>query len=864
MALPTGPYAYWSSTAGAASFVSSTEVPDGRGAAAGTGFTNTGLARAPDGTWWLANHGQANSTDSSYTPSLVHLSADLSTKLGEIPLGDGARSLQGLAYNTKTNQLLVASLSEHTVRVVNLNGTTAATLAVGDQISPNALAYDPTSDAVIVGHSPNSLNPTVVDWRSLSTGAVLKSLTLAANPDHGFLDPNQGVQGTFYYTYGDSGRPGKVVVVDVASGIELGRYELPQADAIEGIYVSGGTMWVNNDAYYHNGADPVNAVLKFSFTPPAVVVDHRASSKADDIDLAVHDQVSNGARLVGVPRLFFEGGSAADTVAGGACDDVFVGNGGGDVLTGGGGADYLVGLADDDTLTGGAGKDRIDGGAGTDTAVFSGKRSDYAISQVGTTGAQVVDRRSGSPEGTDQLTSIEKFKFSDAVYSYADLFGSSPASPTLSLSGGSVLEMSAAGVVAGTLSATDPNGATSFTYTLVNSAGGRFVLDGSKLEVASGAVLDHEASASQQVVIRVAAAGQTLLEKTFNIAVADVNEAPTKIALSNLAPFAGGASTRTLVANLNVTDPDTDPAFSSYAFKVDDSRFEILNGDLYLKANQAIASSVTAIAVKITVQDGAFTLTKGFDLAVAPQSGGGGGGTPSGTPTSGADIVNGGDGADSIDGLAGSDRIGGGGGNDKLTGGSGFDTLSGGEGDDRFILKRGTGYDAVDGGPGTDKLIADFEKLESGFVLDVSNPATAQRLTDGTTIVGVEVLEVTASPYNDKIIGGRSGDVLNGLGGRDMLAGGDGVDILNGGVGDDTLTGGAGADRYMFDARGWGVDTITDFQHGVDDLDLRGLGLSWSKLKISHSGATTTIAVPDFGSIVLKNDTGFNSSDILF
>jgi hypothetical protein len=97
-----------------------------------------------------------------------------------------------------------------------------------------------------------------------------------------------------------------------------------------------------------------------------------------------------------------------------------------------------------------------------------------------------------------------------------------------------------------------------------------------------------------------------------------------------------------------------------------------------------------------------------------------------------------------------------------------------------------------------------------------------------------------------------------------MLAGGDGVDILNGGVGDDTLTGGAGADRYMFDARGWGVDTITDFQHGVDDLDLRGLGLSWSKLKISHSGATTTIAVPDFGSIVLKNDTGFNSSDILF
>jgi hypothetical protein len=52
-------------------------------------------------------------------------------------------------------------------------------------------------------------------------------------------------------------------------------------------------------------------------------------------------------------------------------------------------------------LTGGAGNDEIQGGTGTDTAVFSGKRTDYKVEKQGDGSIKVVDIRAGSPDGTD-------------------------------------------------------------------------------------------------------------------------------------------------------------------------------------------------------------------------------------------------------------------------------------------------------------------------------------------------------------------------------------------------------------------------------------------------------------------------------
>ncbi|SFB04229.1 Hemolysin-type calcium-binding repeat-containing protein [Poseidonocella pacifica] len=67
--------------------------------------------------------------------------------------------------------------------------------------------------------------------------------------------------------------------------------------------------------------------------------------------------------------------------------------------------------------------------------------------------------------------------------------------------------------------------------------------------------------------------------------------------------------------------------------------------------------------------------------------------------------------------------------------------------------------------------------------------------------------------HNDQIFGGA---------GNDVLLGGDGDDILIDGEGIDRLTGGDGSDVFVFSLDGV-LDTVVDFQLGVDRLDLSSL-----------------------------------------
>jgi Ca2+-binding RTX toxin-like protein len=69
----------------------------------------------------------------------------------------------------------------------------------------------------------------------------------------------------------------------------------------------------------------------------------------------------------------------------------------------------------DDTLKGGAGNDTLDGGAGTDIAQFSGNMSDYNITYDGTS-YTVTDMRSGSPDGIDVLSNIERAEFANGMF----------------------------------------------------------------------------------------------------------------------------------------------------------------------------------------------------------------------------------------------------------------------------------------------------------------------------------------------------------------------------------------------------------------------------------------------------------------
>ena len=118
-----------------------------------------------------------------------------------------------------------------------------------------------------------------------------------------------------------------------------------------------------------------------------------------------------------------DGGDGDDSIDGGGGDDNIDGGKGDDYIDGGSGDDRLDGGQGDDTLVGGAGNDYIDGSPhGLDTAIYSGNYLDYQITfsggPVDSEGYKitVVDKRDGSPDGTDTLRRIEVIRFADGEF----------------------------------------------------------------------------------------------------------------------------------------------------------------------------------------------------------------------------------------------------------------------------------------------------------------------------------------------------------------------------------------------------------------------------------------------------------------
>ncbi|MGB3401976.1 MAG: DUF4394 domain-containing protein [Microcoleaceae cyanobacterium] len=172
-----------------------------------------------------------------------------------------------------------------------------------------------------------------------------------------------------------------------------------------------------------------------------------------------------------------------------------------------------------------------------------------------------------------------------------------------------------------------------------------------------------------------------------------------------------------------------------------------------------------------------------------------------------------------MDAFSGDDEITGTDGNDSLNGGAGNDTIAGGLGDD-----------LIDGGIGDDVLRGDLN----------SRDPQDNQMGGNDTIMG--------GAGNDRIGGKGGNDQLLGGDGDDAIWGDDGDDILRGGLGDDMLTGdnfsgGMGADMFIL-AMGEGMDTITDFEVGIDMIGLAD-GLMVEDLTMMSSGGSTMIELGD-------------------
>ena len=249
----------------------------------------------------------------------------------------------------------------------------------------------------------------------------------------------------------------------------------------------------------------------------------------------------------------------------------------------------------------------------------------------------------------------------------------------------------------------------------------------------------------------------------------------------------------------------------------------------------------------------------------------------------GDDTLNGGDGDDMLKGGDDNDTLNGGRGADKLDGGAGQDWASyagsdagvsvslatgagaGGhaEGDvlkgiENLIGSRhadtltgDAGANVLNGGAGKDW--ASYAGSDAGVTVDLSDKNTDGEVTGfgghaaGDTLIDIEHLigsdhndSLTGDAEDNHLLGGAGDDVLKGLGGQDTLEGGAGNDTLHGHAkgdsldggagtdwlggakGNDTLTGGAGADTFIFKV-GEGHDVITDFEDGVDEINLNVL-----------------------------------------
>jgi methionine-rich copper-binding protein CopC len=112
----------------------------------------------------------------------------------------------------------------------------------------------------------------------------------------------------------------------------------------------------------------------------------------------------------------------------GAGNDRLAGNSANNMLDGGAGNDALSGGGGNDTLMAGAGNDTLDGGQGDDTAVFPGPFASYTVSYSSATGSFSV---AGSSSGSDTVTNVEFFQFSDGIKTVPQMLNTDDVAPTL-------------------------------------------------------------------------------------------------------------------------------------------------------------------------------------------------------------------------------------------------------------------------------------------------------------------------------------------------------------------------------------------------------------------------------------------------
>jgi phosphodiesterase/alkaline phosphatase D-like protein len=165
------------------------------------------------------------------------------------------------------------------------------------------------------------------------------------------------------------------------------------------------------------------------------------------------------------------------------------------------------------------------------------------------------------------------------------------------------------------------------TITLAGADAASFEVIGSELFLKAGTALDFERKTAYAVTVSAsdpALPGSTPVSAGFSLAVTDVNEPPTALALTNSVPsLAENSSTasRIKVADIVISDDALGSNVISLA-GADAASFEVIGSELFLKAGTALDfESKTAYAVTVSASDpalpGSTPVSAAFSLTVS-------------------------------------------------------------------------------------------------------------------------------------------------------------------------------------------------------------------------------------------------------
>ena len=488
------------------------------------------------------------------------------------------------------------------------------------------------------------------------------------------------------------------------------------------------------------------------------------------------------------------GNGGNDVIDGGTENDNLNGNAGSDQLTGGEGSDVATGGAGNDTINGdapSAGASRLmsmsvaaASAAGEDTAVFSGRVSEYAVSyNANTKGFSIADNVPGR-DGTDTVTGTEYFRFSDGTRAASSLV-------SMNIDGTEASDKITGGTGDDKLRGLGGNDT-------INGNGGNDEIDGGAgADIMSGGDGDDSYvvdNAGDKVKENARPGGGT--DTVYTSLPAYTMPANVEnLVYTGESGFSGKGNKS---SNRMTGGPGADTLDGQ---KGTDVMFGLGGDDTYVVdspadlVNEGPDSGTDAVISSVTVT----TLSSNVEVLSLSK------GNINGT----------GNALDNV--IVGSSR------NNILSGGDGADTLIGGKGNDSF-------YGETSASPGDDADTVAYSDATKGVTFSLANTLTGQNTVgSGTDRIydNSSIENLTGSNFNDALTGSAIGNVIRGANGNDTIAGLTGADFLIGDGGLDLIDCGSDTDidrvAYVLSSDspvGTNRDQVSNFATGVDIIDL--------------------------------------------